>query len=323
MALNSSGPISLGGATTGQSINLELGQSATANTSLNASNVRTLAGVASGAITMPTNFYGKSNSIPFGCATYTAAGTYTFTVPAGASKISVVCIGAGGSGASFDGTRRLTNYGLGSGAALSYTNCISVTPGESLTVTVGQPAISVQSTYLRGGSSSVSRGATALILAQGGKTGYLCGCSPGLASCSIGAVKYSGKAAPGNYTSDGVASVAGSNIPIAGSGGAGGGTGYLCATFAPCCVFFDLNNSSGGVGLFGTGSTATTATGGGSGGTNGSVHNISGVGGNYGGAGTGSSDGDDTSDVYAALGGVGGVRIIYGGTGKSYPNNAT
>lgn len=61
MALNLSGPISLGGATAGQSINLELGQPATTTTSLNAANVRTLAGVPSGAIIMPTNFYGKSN----------------------------------------------------------------------------------------------------------------------------------------------------------------------------------------------------------------------------------------------------------------------
>lgn len=62
MALNSSGPISLAGATAGQSIALELGQSATGQISLNDTNVRTLAAVASGAITMPTNFYGKSNA---------------------------------------------------------------------------------------------------------------------------------------------------------------------------------------------------------------------------------------------------------------------
>ena len=65
MALNSSGPISLGGATAGQSINLELGQAATATTSLNATNVRTLAGVLSGQIIMPTNFWGKSSLTPF------------------------------------------------------------------------------------------------------------------------------------------------------------------------------------------------------------------------------------------------------------------
>jgi hypothetical protein len=60
MALNSSGPISLGGATTGQSINLELAQSSITTVSLNDTNVRALAGVSSGVITMPTDFWGKS-----------------------------------------------------------------------------------------------------------------------------------------------------------------------------------------------------------------------------------------------------------------------
>jgi hypothetical protein len=75
MTLNSSGPISLGGSTAGQSINLELSQSATAQVSLNDTNVRTLAGVASGAIVMPTNFYGKSAAtVNFNDASVTAAG---------------------------------------------------------------------------------------------------------------------------------------------------------------------------------------------------------------------------------------------------------
>lgn len=60
MPLNSSGPISLGGSTTGESINLELGKSATAQVSLNDSDVRTLAQVVSGAIVMPTDFWGKA-----------------------------------------------------------------------------------------------------------------------------------------------------------------------------------------------------------------------------------------------------------------------
>jgi hypothetical protein len=62
MTLNASGPLSLGGATTGQSINLELGQAATALASINATNFRTLAGVASGQISI-SNFYGKSNTV--------------------------------------------------------------------------------------------------------------------------------------------------------------------------------------------------------------------------------------------------------------------
>jgi hypothetical protein len=60
MPLNLSGPISLAGSTAGQSIAVELGLSASGNISLNQTDVRTLAGVPSGAITMPTNFYGKS-----------------------------------------------------------------------------------------------------------------------------------------------------------------------------------------------------------------------------------------------------------------------
>ena len=62
MALNSSGPISLGGTTTGQSIALENGGSGTSTISLNDAAVRSLAGVASGAIAMPTDFWGKSNA---------------------------------------------------------------------------------------------------------------------------------------------------------------------------------------------------------------------------------------------------------------------
>jgi len=70
MALNASGPISLGGSTSGQSINLELGLSATAAISLNDAAVRTLLGAASGAITF-NNAYGKSSAPPSPTVTLT------------------------------------------------------------------------------------------------------------------------------------------------------------------------------------------------------------------------------------------------------------
>ncbi len=60
MALNPSGAISLAGPVAGQSIALELGLSPTAVISLNDTAVRTLAGVPSGTIIMPNNFWGKS-----------------------------------------------------------------------------------------------------------------------------------------------------------------------------------------------------------------------------------------------------------------------
>ena len=65
MTLNASGPIILAGTTAGQSIEIELGGSGTAQISLNCTTVRTLAGVPSGAIIMPTNFYGKGNAATF------------------------------------------------------------------------------------------------------------------------------------------------------------------------------------------------------------------------------------------------------------------
>ena len=95
MTLNSSGPISLGGSTAGQSINLELGKSATATVSLNDTDVRTLAGVASGAIIVPTNFYGKSSvvvnftdhSVNAAAAGYSEAGYAIFGAGSAIGKV--------------------------------------------------------------------------------------------------------------------------------------------------------------------------------------------------------------------------------------------
>jgi hypothetical protein len=82
MALNTSGPISLGGTTTGQSIAVELGGAGTSQISLNDTNVRSLAGVSSGTIIVPTNFYGKSSFNGF-----TAATAYTTSASAAASLV--------------------------------------------------------------------------------------------------------------------------------------------------------------------------------------------------------------------------------------------
>jgi hypothetical protein len=90
MPLNASGPISLAGSTVGQSIALEISQGATAQISLNDAAVRTLAGVASGAITMPTNFHGKSSSSGL-------SGTISYSIgAAGTSGPGAVNGGTGG-----------------------------------------------------------------------------------------------------------------------------------------------------------------------------------------------------------------------------------
>lgn len=84
MALNSSGPLSMGGSTVGQSINLELGVSATALASINSASFRTLAGVSSGQISI-SNFYGKSNALPYMVLTINGVGSESNT-----GKISLV-----------------------------------------------------------------------------------------------------------------------------------------------------------------------------------------------------------------------------------------
>lgn len=94
MTMVSSGPISLGGnATTGglnQSINIELGKSATATISLNDSDVRALLGVPSGAISL-NNAYGKSNQFAFTISSnQTNANLRTLAVNAGWNQTSKV-----------------------------------------------------------------------------------------------------------------------------------------------------------------------------------------------------------------------------------------
>jgi len=112
MALNNSGPISLAGSTSGQSIALELGLGATTQISLNDAAVRGLAGKASGAIVMPTDFYGKSG--PF---------TLTYLISGG---------GGGGGYGIFGQT-----YRGGGGGSQVLNTTVSITPGTSYSVSIG------------------------------------------------------------------------------------------------------------------------------------------------------------------------------------------
>jgi hypothetical protein len=93
MPLVSSGEISIGGSTTDRSINLELGLSATATSSLNDAALRTLAGVASGAISL-SNFYGKSNAPTFSPDGGTSSGsrvTLSDYRAAGTASVTITC----------------------------------------------------------------------------------------------------------------------------------------------------------------------------------------------------------------------------------------
>ena len=92
MALASSGTMSIGGTTTNRSINLELGRSATATSSMGETDLRTLAGVASGAISMD-DFYGASASL-WTTGISTGSRTVTSTTYTGYGNILDTFIGS-------------------------------------------------------------------------------------------------------------------------------------------------------------------------------------------------------------------------------------
>lgn len=89
MGLNSSGPISLGGSTVGQSVNLELGNAATAQISLGQSTVRSLAGVPSEAISLD-NLHGKSSTFSFNLTSGSNLNLRTQALAAGWNGTSAV-----------------------------------------------------------------------------------------------------------------------------------------------------------------------------------------------------------------------------------------
>lgn len=242
-----------------------------------------------------------------GNQTFLASGT--FTVPSGVTSISAVAIGGGQSG-SIGGTPD-----GGNGGNLRWAT-ISTTPGESLTVTVGSGGIAASTTRLNGGNSSISRGATNLLLARGGGqttqevgTGYIGGVGQvqGSSTSSGGAGGAAGYA--GNGGSGGS-----SNLPVSNSGAAAGSALSVQST-SPTYgeVFPSASGRGGGVGPWGLGITAVNASDYGSGGfrltsdTNTRLF------------GSGGGSQQSTPAISRNNGTDGVVRIIWG-DGRSYPS---
>ena len=173
MTMNSSGPISLGGSVTGQSINLEILQTATTQVSLNDSKVRTLAQVPSGPITMATNFWGKKYA-PNSSTVFLVGGgglaggggsgggggqVITPTSVTGLSGTYTVVVGAAGSGSSVFGITAVAGGNGGSGIN-SFTSCVNGTG----TVTGGGASGSLTPAgTCAPGYGSVSRGGFAYV----------------------------------------------------------------------------------------------------------------------------------------------------------------
>lgn len=237
MTLNASGVISIGGSTSGQSINLELGRAATATSSLGESALRTLAGVASGTISM-SNFYGKSNFTPT-TRVYTTVGIgFVETIPTGATTMVIEIWGPGGyGGAGWEGYINEFTYesdGGGGGGAGGYSRSsynVSGQGGNTINFNVGSHVVNT-------GSQASSGTFTISTMSAGkGYNGYQAnfanpgqGNTGGLASGgnvanTTGASGLPGNGeytAPGYYTQSGGAGGAGTTGVNGGPYGAGG-----------------------------------------------------------------------------------------------------
>jgi len=265
------------------------------------------------------------NLLITGQEVFTTVGTNTFTVPAGVTSLSVVAVGGGG-GAGAD-------YAGGAGGGLGYKNNITVSPGQTFTVQVGDYGRNPSQGSTDGGQSyfnnaTVCAGnggkwgstwspapAGGSYVGDGGGAGGNGGIGGGGTSSGPGGNNWGSGGGAGGYAGKGGNGTSGS--PAAGSGGGGGG-GSGSNTTA-------WGGGGGGVGLYGKGSDGIAAPfasyhgGGGSGGSGdpGPAGQYNTTGGAYGGGGGGAS-------VASGLGrgAQGAVRVIWPGSIRQFPTTA-
>lgn len=120
---------------------------------------------------------------------YTTAGGQTISIPAGASTVTIVCIGGGGGSSYFYDDH--DHFQGGGGGAYSAKNTYSVSGLSGIYIYVGAAGPAVHSLANAGGDSYAkenSSGGTTICFAQGGQSGT----TGGNAASGTGDVKYSG-----------------------------------------------------------------------------------------------------------------------------------
>lgn len=233
-----------------------------------------------------------------GTDTYSSAGTFTWTAPAGVTAVQVECWGGGGGGGGDDSTRG--GGGGGGGGAYSKKNTVTVTPGNTYQVIVGA-AGSAGSDGADGGAGGDSKFNTTDCVAKGGtggKGGQNNGTkgTGGAAASGTGDTKYSGGdgGAGDGYADD--------------SETAGGGGGSSAGTVA--------NGNNGGNASGNTAGNGGAAPTGGAAGGNGGTHENNGSDGSTpggGGGGSGSRQGGGGS-LSGGAGKAGKVILTYTAT---------
>lgn len=355
MALFNEGDISLGGNVVGRSVNLELSKNPEDKIALNDSNVRSLAGILSGTISL-NDFYGKSVFV-YGQEEFTSPGTYTWECPEGVTSVSVLCIGGGGGGDA--GSDTIGVGGGGGGGGLAYRNNISVIPGQSYTIVVGTGGfgqVTVNKTTTQTSTAGSPSSAFSCIAtggnqgtrttgnisigigvttdgAGGGTSGVFSGGASGGAGGRIDTtiVGFRGPGGGGaaGYTGTGGAGARGqraSGTPTSAAGfsglsGNGGGAGGGGSGFRDDIVRDAQGANGGGVGIYGTGPSGAGGLGGSS--TVAATDGGDGSNGSFGYYGSGGGGGVGGDNRSAQDGKNGAVRIIWPGQLRSFPQTLT
>jgi len=262
-----------------------------------------------------------------GEAVFTNPGTFTYTIPDDVGSISAVVIGGGGGGMFAPSNGAGT---AGAGGGLAFNNNIEVSPGEQLTVTVGDAgSAGIQSSSTsptNGGRSEIERSGQVLLFANGGEVNTTTNeistrSNGGTAGGISGTQSFTGGGGGPSETEingerGGGFGAFGADTLSGGGGGGGGAAGYG-----------DSNAS-----VAQAGDTPTTSrNAGGGGGTNIFGSSVAGEdgedarndsnprGGNGGDFGGVACSADDSED--GGTGGSGAVRIIFGvGDNRVFPD---
>tara|TARA_R110000796_G_scaffold34128_1_gene88289 strand:- start:2445 stop:4034 length:1590 start_codon:yes stop_codon:yes gene_type:complete len=221
--------------------------------------------------------------IPPNQIAYTTAGTYSFIVPSNLSPATISAVGVGGGGSGMGNTNTSNNHGGGGGgAALAYVNNLSVTAGQTWTISIPAGGVSAgnQSSNAGGACVLTNPSSSVVLQANGGAGGIYSNSTRsagGTVAAGTGGSGGQGGAGNGNsgpnyYTGggggaggyagtggNGANAAGGATAGFAGSGGGAGGAG------APYGLFG--GSSGGGTGLYGQGNSgnagASSGTGGG------------------------------------------------------------
>lgn len=180
---------------------------------------------------------------------FTTTGTSTFTVPAGVTAVKVTVVAGGGGGGGPQAVSGVSASGGGGGGGTAIEWITGLTPGNTVTVTVGAGGtVSAGASGGTGGTSSFG----AFCSATGG--------AGGVGGFNYGAGGAAGTATGGNFNIPGGAGAAAVGSCPTFNSGAGGATNYSPATFTtlPAASYFGIGgrglpNTASSNGVAGTG----------------------------------------------------------------------